>query len=451
MGGRSDGVAGSNGSAARFAIAGRDVLPRERFTSQEFLELEYERLWPRVWQVACREEEIPERGDFVEYRIGACSILVVRVSPERIQAYHNSCRHRGTRLAAGRGRLADQIRCRFHGWRWNLDGSIAHVLDREEFAGVSDADLCLRRCALDTWGGFVFVHMDPDAPPLRTFLDPVPAWLDPYRPENMRFRSYRTTIAPANWKVVLDAFNEGYHIAATHPEMLRWKNDVDMEYQTFGSHTRYGGTGMVETSPRLGLEPGDVDEQELLALKVQDLVSGLPGYFSERDLQALEAMKRTPIPPGKSASEVYLDLRRQTSERLGLDWSHLKPEQILGGDDFLVFPNLLGPVVAGGWFVYRVRPNGLDPDTCIFDVWALQELPPGAEPPPVEHAFHPDWREVDWGLILTQDLENMEHIQVGLHSPAGGLRLASRQERTVRRMHEVIDRYLFGTGSGAGG
>ena len=86
-----------------------DTVPRARYTSPEFAELEFERLWSRVWQVACREEEIAEVGDFCEYLIGDQSILVVRSDPETIRAFHNTCLHRGTRLADGTGRFPERV------------------------------------------------------------------------------------------------------------------------------------------------------------------------------------------------------------------------------------------------------------------------------------------------------------------------------------------------------
>src|SRR5689334_6959777 len=89
-----------------------NAVPKERYTSRTFADAEMERLWPRVWQVACREEELPQPGDFVEYLIGDQSVLVVRTASGDVAAYFNTCLHRGTRLAAGHGCFdAGSIRC----------------------------------------------------------------------------------------------------------------------------------------------------------------------------------------------------------------------------------------------------------------------------------------------------------------------------------------------------
>jgi glycine betaine catabolism A len=198
-------------------------------------------------------------------------------------------------------------------------------------------------------------------------------------------------------------------------------------------------------SPRLGIPPEEIDEQEVLAYKIEDLIDNLPGYIGPSEADALRAVARTPMPDGMTAGDVYLKRRRDGAVARGLDWSHLDDDQVLGGDDILIFPNFIGPVIAGGFFAYRVRPNGVDPHSCIFELWTLEEQPDGAEPRPMcEREVYLDWREHDWGLVVNQDFSNFDGIQRGLRTPGGALRWNRRQESCVRRFHEVLDRYLFG-------
>ena len=230
-------------------------LPKERYTTSAFAAAEFDRLWPRVWQVAAREEELPEPGDFVEYGIGRDSIAIVRTETGDLAAFHNACLHRGTRLAHECGHFDGEIRCPYHAWRYALDGRLVDVPDRDEFPGLP-SDLALKRVQVDTWGGFVFVNMDLEGEPLLEFLDPLPKLLAPYHLDQMRFRAYRTTIIPANWKAVVDAFNESYHVQGTHPEILPWTDDVSIEYEQFGLHAHYGrlpnARRQLRPSPRLG-------------------------------------------------------------------------------------------------------------------------------------------------------------------------------------------------------
>ena len=162
-------------------------VPKERYVSQAFLDLEMERLWPRVWQVACREEQVAEPGQFVEYTIGDQSVLVVRTEDGRIRAHHNACLHRGTRLASGCGRFdTGSIRCRYHAWRYGFDGRLIEVVDADEFDPMPEGS-SLGAVRAECWGGFVFVNFDPDAEPLLDYLQPLPELLAAYHLERMRF------------------------------------------------------------------------------------------------------------------------------------------------------------------------------------------------------------------------------------------------------------------------
>ena len=110
---------------------GSAFVPKGRYTDPEFLGLELERLFPRTWLNACRWDEVERVGDYVDFEIGGQSIVVVRTD-KGLKAYFNACRHRGTRLVQGQGRIGE-FRCPFHAWRWNLDGSLKYQADEGNF------------------------------------------------------------------------------------------------------------------------------------------------------------------------------------------------------------------------------------------------------------------------------------------------------------------------------
>jgi len=419
-----------------------DLVPSVRYTSSEFAELEFERLWTRVWQVACREEEIPEVGDFSEYLIGEQSILVVRSGPDVVRAFYNTCLHRGTRLAEGSGHFDDEcIRCRYHAWRYDLGGKLTEVVDREEFAPIPE-DVCLGQVNVDRWGGFVWVSMDPAAPPLLEYLDPLPRLLAPYHLDRMRMRSYLSTVLPANWKVVVDAFNEGYHVQGTHPQLLPWTDDVNLDYEPLGIHAHYGrlpnARRSLRPSPRLGLAEGDYDEGEILTA----FVEGLGGLFYEDERGLVEQIRSTPT-DGDSLLSRYQKGRRELLEMRGVVVEEFSDDQLTSADDVFFFPNMVGPIYPGNAIIFRVRPNGVDPDSSIKDTWFLEWPRSGEVPRRAKRRFYSDWTERDWGLITNQDYSNMEHVQVGMKSRGcHGLRLNRRQESNILHMHRVIDRYL---------
>jgi nitrite reductase/ring-hydroxylating ferredoxin subunit len=423
-------------------IGADDTVPRARYTSPEFAALEFDRLWSRVWQVACREEEIAEVGEFCEYLIGDQSILVVRSAPDVIRAFHNTCLHRGTRLAEGTGALPDGcITCRYHAWRYDLDGKLVEVVDADEFDPIPDG-IGLPEVRMDRWGGFVWVTLDPTAPPLFDFLDPLPALLAPYHLDRLHLRTYLSTVLPANWKVAVDAFNEGYHVQGTHPQLLPWTDDVSIEYEPLGIHAHYGrlpnARRQLRPSPRLGLSEGEYDEGEIL----EAFIRGLGGLFY-RDEAALVADIRASALDGETMLRHYQKGRRALLAARGVEVDGFADDQLTSADDVFFFPNMVGPIYPGIAIIFRVRPNGSDPDSCIKDTWFLQWPQDGEPPKRATRRFFPDWSERDWGEITNQDYANMAHVQIGMKSRGGPpLRLNRRQERNVLHMHRMIDRYL---------
>ena len=423
-------------------IGDNDAVPRARYTSAEFASLEFERLWSCVWQVACREEEIAEVGEFREYVIGDQSIFVVRSAPDTVQAFHNTCLHRGTRLADGAGRFSDGcIRCRYHAWRYDLDGKLVEVVDSNEFDPIPPG-AGLRVVRSERWGGFVWVCLDETAPPLEDYLRPLPTLLQPYHLDRLRLRTYLSTVLPANWKVAVDAFNEGYHVQGTHPQLLPWTDDVSLEYESLGIHSHYGrlpnARRKLRPSPRLGLSEGEYDEGEIL----ENFIRGLGGLFY-KDERALVDEIRDSAVDGDTMLSLYQKGRRRLLEERGVLVDGFSDDQLTSAEDVFFFPNMVGPIYPGIAILFRVRPNGTDPDSCIKDTWFLQWPQEGAPEKRAERRFFADWTERDWGEITNQDYANMAHVQMGMKSRGGPpIRLNRRQEANILHMHRIIDRYL---------
>jgi hypothetical protein len=298
---------------------------------------------------------------------------------------------------------------------------------------------------VECWGGFVFVNFDADAEPLVDYLDPLPQLLAPYHLEAMRFRGYQTTILPANWKVVVDAFNEAYHVQGTHPQLLPWTDDVSIAYEQLGIHAHYGrlpeARRQLRPSPRLGLRPDEYDEGQILA----GLVGGLGRLFLADERAIVEELRTSPRQEGVTLLEEYQQRRRDLLVSRGLDVSGLTLDQMTSADDVYFFPNFVGPIYPGSTILFRIRPNGLDPDSSIKDIWTLEWPGDDHTEGKWEQRFYPDWTEKDWGEISNQDYANMLEVQSGMKSRRfHGARLNRRQESNVLHMHRVIDRYVSG-------
>jgi hypothetical protein len=318
---------------------------------------------------------------------------------------------------------------------------LIEVVDPEEFAPMPKG-VRLGQVRVDRWGGFVWVCLDPAAPPLLEYLDPLPALLAPYHLERMRIRAYLSTVLPANWKVVVDAFNEGYHVQGTHPQILPWTDDVSLDYETLGIHSHYGrlpnARRTLRPSPRLGLSEGEYDEGEILA----SFVAGLGGLFYDDERALIDEILSMPAGDETLLSR-YQKGRRQLLARRGVAVDEFGDDQLTSADDVFFFPNMVGPIYPGTAIIFRVRPNGLDPDSAVKDTWFLEWPPEGEPRKRPRRRFYPDWTERDWGIITNQDYANMEHVQIGMKSRGGqGLRLNRRQEANVLHMHRMIDRYL---------
>ena len=243
--------------------------------------------------------------------------------------------------------------------------------------------------------------------------------------------------------MVVDAYNESYHVQGTHPEILPWTDDVSIEYEQFGLHAHYGrlpnARRQLRPSPRLGLHDEEIDQGAILA----GLVAGLGGAFLKEERELVEELRSADLPPGSNLLELYQERRMELLRSRGLDVSGFGKDQMTSAEDVYWFPNLVGPIYPGSAIVFRVRPNGLDPHSALKDTWVLEWPRPGEPERALERAFHSDWKERDWGPITNQDYANMLEVQVGMRSRGcEGLRLNPRQEANILHMHRVIDRYL---------
>ena len=440
-----------------------DFVPKDGFISPEFARLEKERMWPKVWQIACREEELPGAGSFVTYEIAGEPIVVVRTKSDAIRAFYNVCQHRGRIMMEPVAGKTGFLFCRYHGWRWSLDGEIEKVTDDHDWEGCATFDrkaLDLKPVLVDTWGGFVFINMDLDAEPLRDFLAPIPAFLDCFEFEKWRYRWYKTTILPCNWKTALEGFNEAYHVASTHPQILEDQGDDFTRARTYGRHGMYAYP--LERRP-----PGAPASRTGRPVP-DDLRPGIVRFFDQMDRtlnamftpRAVAASKRLmdEVEPSQDAGVVLGALQRfhrEAAEADGSGWPAMTlDQQIDAGTNWHMFPNHVFLQLVDGSIAYRARPNGNDPDSCIFDIWSLARYAPGEEPPLVRE-YYPDWSvdtEKNFGLILSQDFANFHLVQRGMHSRGfAGSRTNPVQEAEIPNMHRALYEYVFGEdGAGPG-
>lgn len=427
-----------------------DFVPAERYYDPAFAQLEKERLWPRTWQMACRLEEIPERGDYVEYSICDQSVLVVRVDETNVKAYLNACRHRATQLATGSGTFrGGQIVCPFHGWRWTLDGSNSSVYGAHAFGSelLTPEELCLREARLETWAACAWVNLDPNARPLKEALAPMPDLLDPLGVEDMRVDWWKAALLPANWKLAQEAFMEGYHVPATHPQLtLGHPEQYDPDSLVYSVHDNGHSSFVLRANAQAkkGAQVG-VAEVDAIIESVHLLNSGLRSMTLARDVHVIEGMRNQPIPEGSTFGAELVKAVYAYAAGAGIPLPPPDPAALARwGGMFFLFPNYFVLPQYGNALVYRSRPYGDDPEMCLFELWSITIPAVGDEPgrPELQGPFAPDDTE-HWPRIPLQDFSNIGRQQRGVHSVGfSGSRLSHTYEGGIVAMHRELDRYL---------
>jgi phenylpropionate dioxygenase-like ring-hydroxylating dioxygenase large terminal subunit len=421
-----------------YEFRGDADVPFAEFTSRDQAAREHRHMWSRTWQWACRDEHIPEPGDYYVYDIGDRSAVVVRGPDGTIRAFHNACLHRGTQLKqpASSG-YSPKLRCPFHGWTWDLDGHLAEVPCRWDFPHVTDEEFELPRVRTGTWGGFVFVNFDADAPPLEEYLGVLPAHFAEWDLADRYVEVHIRKRLPANWKASLEAFLEAYHILETHSQTIYTAGDANAQYDVFGDHVSRFVHTIATTSPHVP-EHRRPDEQRLL-----DMLMGR--RRAEGDAPTL--------PPGERARDVY---SRHVQAVLGaqydLDVTHLSVSETIDSIEYFLFPNACFFPGLQIPLCYRFRPDGDDPDHCIYEILLLRPKPRSGEVPPPAEPVDLDVGDsyttvpglpAGLAVVLDQDTVNLAAQTRGFkasHKP--GQTLGNYQEVRIRHLHDTVRRYI---------
>jgi nitrite reductase/ring-hydroxylating ferredoxin subunit len=428
-------------------------IPASSYLSREVHEREVEHLWTKAWQMACRSNDLPKVGDYLEYEIVGRSIIVVRDTPTSIKAFRNACRHRGTALASGRGH-ASCFYCPFHGWRYGLDGRLEHLPAGWEFPHFDRSGL--RPVRIEEFNGNVFVNLDDDAAPLKDQMgETLMRHLSVY-PDDRMWKSWHFgIIVESNWKVMAEAFFETYHIPATHPEMLVGAADVQGQIDIFGLHHRQIALSYVSS-----FTPGvRYSEQEI----IDTIMTAASGFVQIPDGEDPETPPAFSLPEGVTARQFITDAVRAGWAEKGLDLSKVSDTEIADVIGYMVFPNFLNFVGPGGHILYRFRPNGDDHTSMLYEVMGLTPIP-GDGPMPPDAPLHMIPRggtlEADeaacrvmgasLAYVFDQDVSNSARIQKGL-KVADEVVLGATVERDIVAFHRNIDGWVAKRAAEAGG
>jgi phenylpropionate dioxygenase-like ring-hydroxylating dioxygenase large terminal subunit len=425
----------------------RMKIPTDRYSSAAYQDRELEQLWLRTWQIAGRAEELPEPGDWKVHTIYDQSFVLVRGRDGVIRGFVNACRHRGNRLCQGKGR-SKLFLCRYHNWSYDLDGTML-ALAHPDFEAELEAfvarkeDLGLIPVSVACFGGFIFLNPDRDAPSLDDFLGPAKEVLEAYRMEEWVTVgvNVRETLE-CNWKVVMDAFGEGYHVQGVHRELVGLSDLTRERFQAFGQHS----ASTVPFGPSFGPDEVDKEVQAILGVPPEQfpLYAEVLPKFAEMAEAFRGADDKMVFPDGASPRALFRRLVRETLTSKGYDVSRLTDTQMTDYQYWLFFPNVFIQVCAGDAtvIVTEPHPDG-DRNRSVWHVMFLSWLPPeerAAKATPVR--VMPQGEHFPYHWVLEQDFEQMAIQQDGLRNRLFGEMLLTRSEPRLAHFHAALDSWV---------
>lgn len=386
---------------------GTEKLPVDQYISPQFFELEKKHIFAKSWLMVGRESDVLKPGDYITYQVEAlsASLIIIRGKDSVLRAFYNACAHRGaTILNASCGEARGGLVCPFHGWAYGFDGAVLSVPGQETFGDLDLASEKLRPVSVDVWGGFIFINIDPNpAVGLREYFSQLGDVFDRYLANPKWTWSYGWRASfKANWKLLIDAQLEGYHVDQTHRKTIA------------------------------GNIPGDCCR----AFAFPDSI-GVPGgvgaYFSP-DHASVGVHTPVALLSAKfGATSLYTKAEKEFEADGGegvLKTDH--PLWIF--DNYLLFPNVVMFVQKGQIFIQRTIP--ISSDECVWEVdfYHTDRITNFGE------LFSSEQGRIQIRDVLTEDLFTAEGIQANLKSGAVTHISLSAQEVALRAFNKAVMR-----------
>ena len=395
---------------------GTGPISYEDSISPQHYERERTAIFGRTWLNVGRVEQAPKVGRYFTKEVHAAgtSVVVVRANDGELRAFHNVCRHRGNKLVweddpgQETGGVCRQFVCKYHGWRYALDGALSFVQQESEFFDLDRSAYGLVPVQVEVWAGFVFVNLDPaNTVPLRDYLGKFAAGLEGYPFDQMtQVYKYRADVR-SNWKLYIDAFAEFYHAPVLHAK--QYVSDESrklMSYGFEGLHYELDGPhGMVSSWG--GMAP---PKDESMVKPIERILrSGNFGAWDRPDIPALDA-----LPPGLNPS------RHRT-------W---------GLDSYVFFPNFMMVVWEPGWYLtYHYWPTAYNRH--IFE-GTLYFAPAKT----ARDRMRQELTAVTFKEFGLQDCNTLEATQTMLESRAVSHFPLNDQEILLRHLHKSAAAYV---------
>jgi len=426
-----------------FIDNGLDVYPPGRYYDPAYMQREWDHMWTRSWLIAGVETDIPEPGDYSQFRLLRESIVIVRQQDGSVKAFYNVCPHRGNQLVLNDRGSVMQFTCSFHSWQYGLDGECTRVTDRET---INPNLLCknpqMKEIHCETHAGLVFINLDDEPPPLLERIGLPEGYLESYQLDKMYCVRHVVSEWGANWKTGVDAFYETYHLHAVHPETQDVMDDLGVQVDLYP----HGASRMIVP---IGVKTKRQPDQEIMNPSLQYMMAEASMEPDEYPQNAREV--RTAIQQAKRKRSKIFDLgyERFTDGQLTDSWA-------TG-----IFPNVQIGLHPEGAFLMRFMPHPTDPERFFYDTMTLirpvpdpnyrtpgwMGLPEGTDTsgetrPDTEYV--PLGKPPNLGQVLDQDSELLPVVQRGIRSRGFEGAIWGEQEQRLRHFHKELERYLNG-------
>jgi phenylpropionate dioxygenase-like ring-hydroxylating dioxygenase large terminal subunit len=423
-----------------------------RYVDRDYMEQEWTDVWRKSWLLAGLESDLKDPGDYFVYDMGREQILVTRTNSGTVQGFYNVCQHRGNRLVNDERGHADNFRCAYHAWTFNIEGTLKVVPYEDRFAnGVPYEERSLRKVHTDIWDGFVFISLAEQPEPLLDFLGPLVDHLAPYRFRNMVLVEDQTVHHQCNWKAMVDNFSELYHVEFLHPQHRRMVDCCNDTVHLFpNGHTGLAVPGAtVNARFPIPNEPTDIQSAQLQSLGLD------PADFNGRVMDVREAVQQR---------------KREVGEDLGFDYSPFSDEQLSDVWQYNLFPNIIFSFTPEHCWVMRARPHPTDPQQCYFDKLSLLMFAdpainkdskaivgPGRTAQQSATMLAEDYSrperdvfdhqaiingEKTMTITIDQDIELLGGVQAGMASEGFNTVWLNDDEMRVQHFHNELDRLL---------
>jgi phenylpropionate dioxygenase-like ring-hydroxylating dioxygenase large terminal subunit len=211
-------------------------IPAGRYTDPKFFELEQEHIWKKTWLLAGHLDELPEPGSFRLWENMGQPVLLIRTREGGVNAFYNTCRHRGAPIVTEPAGKRSLLTCKYHGWTYGQDGALLSIRDPEDFRNLDKSCLSLIKVRCELFGKFIFVNFDEDAVPLVDWLGPIADDWKEFQFDKCRLAARHIFDLDCNWKVAMEANLEVYHIRNIHPTSVGLMIDDRQNVNTLYDH-----------------------------------------------------------------------------------------------------------------------------------------------------------------------------------------------------------------------